>query len=305
MKYYVPAITTCIFLPIPFSSIYAQYISPNDAKGNVKTVEQRRYDEYKSKQNNATPKPVPGIIPAKTNSSTQNQQTNVNPKNYTGALTYINGYGYEKIEPFSEGLAVATINFKYGFINESGKPVIPLVYDYALKFEGGLACVSKDKKYGFIDKTGMEVIPPIYDETGFYFYEECIKMRLKGKWGLLDKKGNTLLPFIYQEIRYCKEGMVAARPAYLWGYLDKTGKVAVDFKYDETYAFSKGIAPVKSGNKWGYIDNTGAEIILPLTYTESDIMKGKVAAELINGRVRFQYAGVTRWFDKTGKEIKE
>ncbi len=311
MKYCLSVITACafcMFLLMPVSRIYAQYISPNNSEGKTKTVEERRYDEYKSKQNTPATKPA-AIVPAKTNSSTQPTQTTVKPGSNAVTLIYINGYGYEKIEPFREGLAAVMINFKYGFIDKSGKTVVPLMYDFAAEFKDGLASVSKDKKYGFVDKTGTEVIPPIYQETGFYFYEECVRMRLNGKWGVLDNKGNTIVPFNYEEIDYCQEGLIAVRLKYLWGFVDKTGKVAVDFKYDKVSAFNKGIAPVtcgyKCGYKWEFIDNTGAEIILPVTYTESDIMNGKVAAELINGRVRFQDGGVSRCYDKTGKELKE
>lgn len=32
---------------------------------------------------------------------------------------------------FNEGLAVVSKDYKYGFINEDGNEVIPLMYDYA------------------------------------------------------------------------------------------------------------------------------------------------------------------------------
>jgi hypothetical protein len=43
---------------------------------------------------------------------------------------------------------------KWGFIDKTGKEVIPPVYDYVGAFYEGLARVEKNRKCGFIDKTG-------------------------------------------------------------------------------------------------------------------------------------------------------
>ncbi|MBK7505883.1 MAG: WG repeat-containing protein [Bacteroidetes bacterium] len=48
---------------------------------------------------------------------------------------------------------------KFGFLDNSGKEVIPLIYDDAFRFSEGLAIVEKNGKSGYIDKTGKEVIP--------------------------------------------------------------------------------------------------------------------------------------------------
>ena len=38
---------------------------------------------------------------------------------------------YDRCSDFEEGLAAVCIDSKYGFINEDGNEVIPLMYDYA------------------------------------------------------------------------------------------------------------------------------------------------------------------------------
>ena len=53
---------------------------------------------------------------------------------------------------------------KWGYIDKTGREVIPCKYDDASSFSEGLAKVKKSGKYGFIDKTGREVVPFIYDE---------------------------------------------------------------------------------------------------------------------------------------------
>ena len=57
------------------------------------------------------------------------------------------------------------MNGKYGFVDKSGKQVIPCVYDYAWNFSDGLAPVKLNGKCGFVDKIGKEVIPCVYDDV--------------------------------------------------------------------------------------------------------------------------------------------
>ena len=52
---------------------------------------------------------------------------------------------------------------KWGYIDKTGKEVVPCQYDNALGFSDGLAVVEKGGKCGYIDKTGKEVIPCKYD----------------------------------------------------------------------------------------------------------------------------------------------
>ena len=44
--------------------------------------------------------------------------------------------------------------YKYGFINEEGKEITPLKYDYANSFEKGGGVVKLDGKIGFINRNG-------------------------------------------------------------------------------------------------------------------------------------------------------
>ena len=72
-------------------------------------------------------------------------------------------------------MAAVKLNGKYGFIDKTGKEVIPFQYDEATYFYDGLALVKegtiRDKKnnvtqygkYGFIDKTNKVVIPIKYE----------------------------------------------------------------------------------------------------------------------------------------------
>ena len=72
---------------------------------------------------------------------------------------------YESTYCFPDGLALVELNGKCGFVDKSGKEVIPCVYDFAWGFSDGLARVWLNGKWGFIDKNGKEVIPCVYDNV--------------------------------------------------------------------------------------------------------------------------------------------
>ena len=59
--------------------------------------------------------------------------------------------------------SVIKLSCKYGFIDKTGKTVIPLEYDEASSFYNGFAKVKKNGKWGLIDKSGKMVIPLEYD----------------------------------------------------------------------------------------------------------------------------------------------
>ena len=94
---------------------------------------------------------------------------------------------------YYEGLAKVKLNDKYGFIDKTGKEVIPIKYDDAYSFSEGLALVKLNNKYGFIDKTGKEVIPIKYDDAySFSKISSLALVKLEGKWFYINQKGECV-----------------------------------------------------------------------------------------------------------------
>jgi hypothetical protein len=68
---------------------------------------------------------------------------------------------------FFEGMLQVTQNDKSGFMDKSGKMVIPPRYNAVGFFSEGLAAAKgKNDRYGFIDKTGKFAIPPQFRRVG-------------------------------------------------------------------------------------------------------------------------------------------
>jgi len=74
---------------------------------------------------------------------------------------------FEDVGLFSEGLAPTSRNDEHGFIDRSGRIVIPLDYVATWPFSEGLAAVAVSSgEYGFVDHAGRLAIPPRYGRVG-------------------------------------------------------------------------------------------------------------------------------------------
>lgn len=119
--------------------------------------------------------------------------------------TFINTTPYLSLGRFSEGLAAVRtfdgniVNYildnKWGFIDMTGKEVVPFIYDEVGSFSEGLASVKKGGKCGYIDKTGQVVIPLQYDgyTSCMEFHGGLAPVETDGKWGLVDTSGNWVV----------------------------------------------------------------------------------------------------------------
>jgi len=234
---------------------------------------------------------------------------------------------FDEIRIFNDGLAVVRIDRKYGYIDKTGKIVIPVEYYAVRPFSEGLAvvCKSISGKYGVIDKTGKVIIPLEYD--CIYPFSEGLAAAYKGgKMGFIDKTNKTVIEFIYDGFDYAPEtgggndgiyqfvdGLARVEKGGKCGYIDKTGKVIVPFEYDIGCHFSEGLAVVgivvgiKDSNdllKYGYIDKTG-KIVIPIEYdAASDFIEGLAYVSKAQRNSEGLYIGQKGGFiDKTGKMV--
>ena len=134
---------------------------------------------------------------------------------------------------FNEGVAAVKKNVYWGFIDTSGKEVIPLVYDNIEWFNKSLHKVSRNGKRGMINRYGIEVIPAIYDTL----YVSSNVMASSGQKGAL---------------------------------FDINGKELTTKQYDNMLLFSNDRSLVSLNGKVGFIDRLGQEVI-PLQYEPGSI----------------------------------
>lgn len=257
------------------------------------------------------------------------------PVKYTkrGKYGYINKKGelvidtaYLNMAEFHSGRALVSDNVNYyfmphnssyskiGFIDTTGKMVIPQIYDYAYPFSEGLAAAKKKRNYGFIDPTGNEVIPFKYSFAA-PFVDGMAPVKKEGKLGFIDKNEKTIIPFDYTDYKFIfdsstphnsyfkKDKKYVTREGYMilskekWGYLSYPSmEVKIPFIYDDIEPMNNQTGEIfaQKDGFWGVIDINN-KVIVPFDYQDLD--------EEFNGMRSFKKEGLWGFMNSKGKEV--
>ncbi|NOQ71447.1 MAG: hypothetical protein GQ574_05575 [Crocinitomix sp.] len=87
-------------------------------------------------------------------------------------------------------------------------------------------------KYGFVDATGKIIVPIIFDDAHL-FNKGIAPVKQNGKWALVNKKGGLLCDFKYDHVQYAGENRYAFQQGELWGLLNLNGQEVVPATYVE------------------------------------------------------------------------
>jgi hypothetical protein len=139
-------------------------------------------------------------------------------------------------------------------------------------------CYPLDSKVGYIDKSGRLLIPLRYHEARDFFEGlAAVRMSPTGKYGFIDRKGVVAIDFQFDEIGEFSEGVAWARVGRSTvngirnpgscGYIDHSGKFVIQAQFAEAGNFSEGLAPVSFWDRTGrgFIDRSG-KVVIPARY---------------------------------------
>lgn len=200
---------------------------------------------------------------------------------------------------------------KYTFIDQTGKHITP-TYDMCDQFSEGLAPVCLNGKCGFIDESGKVVIPFVYQNSYFMdppssFSEGLAAVRSNNKYGFIDKSGKVLIPIIYEQAGAFYEGLAPVKLNGKWGFIDRTGKAAIEFQYDRAMRFSEGLSTVIVNGKLGFINKSGKFVITPkyTPPTDFDLEHLPVKSAFNDGLALVEYNGKIFYIGRDGTEYYE
>jgi len=227
---------------------------------------------------------------------------------------------YDRVGNFKEGLApIYEVNSttKVGYIDNTGKEVIPVTYEDDYKddaFTNGLAKVKKNGLYGLVDKTGKLIVPCDYRSIGTFSEGIVEAYKPDGKVGFINTKGKMVIPFQYNIFSIlggvkCINGMIPIEGGNgKKGYIDKAGKIIVPLEYEIVRNFSDGLGMVKKiyNGKVSFV-NTKGEIVIREKYDNATPFMDGLAYVNIGAKEKTLYDGLSggKWgvIDKTGKVI--
>jgi len=170
---------------------------------------------------------------------------------------------------------------KRGIINEKGEQVLPCENDYHIRDIANGYFEIANPRIGYLDSTGKLVIPMEYTNTRG-FNQGLVKLQKNyKKWGVLDAAGKEVLPFVYDKIgRWSSNGLAAVQKGNRWGFADRSGREVIPCEYSFAYDFEHGIALVQKGKLYGFID-AGNKPVIDFQFTGfkeiTDVQKDEIS----------------------------
>jgi hypothetical protein len=186
-----------------------------------------------------------------------------------------------EVGTFSEGFAPicfadkppSIYSMHCGYIDETGRIVIPPRFVLSGQFSEGLAWIRTETFVGFINHLGNLAFE-LPDSFSMGFREGFAAVATRTGWGFIDKTGKFISPKRYVQVEGFSDGLAAVAEGRWkdarYGFIDKTGEIAIPLQFVprqeqmETMSlsrFTEGLAPVMFGNLYGYIDHKGNTVI--------------------------------------------
>jgi hypothetical protein len=206
---------------------------------------------------------------------------------------------------------------KYGYMDKTGRVVIPTQFSNSGHFSEGLAWVAvlKEQKwlYGFIDKTGRIVIEPQFAYQPGDFVDGLAKVIGQTGMGFIDRAGRFRFTVAHEHSGdFFSEGLlpVIQGDTPRGVYLRRDGRVAFEIPFWQHRTahqrslytirrlqlapFNEGLAPVLSNNKFGFIDKTGQVVVEPLFRETYGFSEGLAAVKIIGSDGQYVWGYIDR-----------
>jgi hypothetical protein len=193
----------------------------------------------------------------------------------------------------AEALAAVLVDGSWGYIDDTGRVVIPPQFDRAGRFSDQLAFVERERKVFIIDLA--QKLAPVGSVGGWYppeavqeFSEGLGGFNFAGKWGFRDRTGKEVIPPEFDNVRKFSEQMAAVQVGGKWGFLDMAKRRTIPKYVDDWFddvgeRFSDHMAAVKVRDRWGYIDKKGKMVVAPRFDRAADFSE-RLARVLIAGK---------------------
>lgn len=153
---------------------------------------------------------------------------------------------------------------RLGIVGPTGEWVSPTDFQSIGSFSNGVAPAEKEGKWGFIDTCGNWKIEPQYDlAAGFDGGPGRVK--IGDKWGLIDQAGKEIVPptFFHVSDGIWIDGLISYSPdEEKYGIIDTTGKIVIEARYDSIEPIGGGVLLAYSGEDEKMLNLDGSEIMI-------------------------------------------
>lgn len=206
------------------------------------------------------------------------------------------------IDSFADGLALAKVGEKYGYLDTNGNEVIEPQFEDAKSFSQGLAAARDGGKWGYIDTRGNWAIAPQFDGAG-PFSQDLAIVTLPSGQGVIDRAGTLQTQIARSDVQPFLPESATVRDILISpfadglarvtveleggfsdrvGFIDGTGNWAIALQEHPILDFSEGLAAIEIDGKYGYIDQTGQIAIAAQFKGAQPFSEGLAAVEFAN-----------------------
>lgn len=171
----------------------------------------------------------------------------------------------QQTRPVTRRLYEISVGEHSGYIDSTGKVIVPPCFDQAWQFSEGLAVVRVGGLYGYIDTLGDVVIRPQF-EWAQSFSEGLAQVGTSTKSLYIDRTGRIAIEanFDAGSPSAFHDGRASASIGGVKGYIDRRGTMVIRSESHSYHPdFSNGLAAIEVGGQWGFIDTTGTMVIKP------------------------------------------
>ncbi len=152
-------------------------------------------------------------------------------------------FEYDYLGKMRDGLRLAILDSKYGYLNELGDRQIDMQYLGANHFSNGKAIVINQEGFGVIDHTNQVVLPFIFGSLSTKDHNCYVFKKAGGKTGVMDAQSKVIVPEIYDNIRLKNDSFWVAMK-------DKKFEI---FKYDGKRHLNEKFSYISKASYSGYI----------------------------------------------------
>lgn len=162
----------------------------------------------------------------------------------------------EQVGTFSNGLAAACQDGKWGVINKSLEWVVSPDYESVAMdalgrcYMQGVLFVEKSDGF-YLHNTEQELAGPY--EAAQPFLDGLAAVCIDGKWGFLDTKGTVQIPCTYEEAKSYGQHLAAVKVDGRWGYISRDGSMVIEPQYLAAWNFCNGSAAVQMEDGWHFL----------------------------------------------------
>jgi len=187
---------------------------------------------------------------------------------YAGKWGYIDASGKEIIPPrfdytewFAEGLAWVKVDNREGYVDKAGKVSLLPEGCHGRQFSCGLATVECAGGTGYVNHELEFKIEPQYDHA-MTFNDSCLAKVVSGDDHFFIRTDGT--PVFHREAAGFSENRAWFEQDGKFGFIDTSGSVVIAPRFEEVYFFQQDRAPAKLNGLWGFIDSAGKVVVAPV-----------------------------------------